>query len=60
MVVHKRVVFRMDDERRLSDIAEPRHGAALPVIIQRIGEAMDFGGDHIVKFPDAAHPFELA
>ncbi len=22
----------------------------------RIGKAMDFGGDHIVKFPDAAHP----
>ena len=45
MVIHKWIVFRVNDERWLSDIAEPRHGAALPVIIQRIGETMDFGGD---------------
>lgn len=50
----------MNDQRRFRNVAEARHGAALAIVVQRIGESVNPGGDHIVKLADAAHTFELA
>ena len=50
----------MNDQRRLRDLAEQRHGAALTIIVNRIGETVNFRGDQIVEFAYAAHFFQLA
>ena len=59
-MIHKRVIFGVNNQSRLGDFAEQRHGAALTVIVDRIGEAVNFCGDQIVEFTNAAHLFQLA
>ncbi len=56
-MIHKRVIFGMNDKRRLRDLAEQRHGAALTVVVNRIGKTVNFGGDQIVEFADATDLF---
>ena len=60
MMVHERIVFRVNDQRGFRDIAQARHRAALAIVVQRIGKAVNFGGDGIVKLANAPHAFELA
>ncbi|VFS85371.1 Uncharacterised protein [Raoultella planticola] len=50
----------MNDQRRFSNVAEPRHCATLAIVVQRIRKSVNPGSDHIVKLADAAHTFELA
>lgn len=58
-MIHKRIVFSMDNQRWFGDPIEQRHGAALAVIVYSIGETVDFGGDQIVKIANAAQRFQL-
>ena len=59
MTIHKRIVLGMNNQRGFGYLIKQRHGATLTVIVYRIGETVNFGGDQIVKIANATQRFQL-
>lgn len=56
-MIHKRIVFGVNNQRRFGYPIEHRHGATLTIIVDSVGVAVNSGGDEIVKFTDATYRF---
>lgn len=56
-MIHKRIVFGVNNQRRFGDPVQHRHGATLTIIVDSVSVAVNSGGDEIVKFTDATYRF---
>ena len=44
-MIHKRIVFGVNNQRRFGDPVQHRHGATLTIIVDSVGVAVNSGGD---------------
>ncbi len=56
-MIHKRIVFGVNNQCRFGYPIEHRHGATLTIIVDSVSVAVNSGGDEIVKFTDATYRF---
>lgn len=55
MMIHKRIVFSVNNQRRFSNLVKQRHGATLTIVVDGVGKAVNFRGDQVVKLANTAH-----
>lgn len=58
-MIHKRVVFGVDNQRRTGDAGETRHRAALAIVIDGIAKTVNFRRNQIIEIADAAQALKL-